>query len=92
MQDLGTVDGDPCSTAYVENIKGQVVGSSGVCFVGGHGFLWERGSIVDLQTLVLPGSDLSVIEAVFINEHGEIAGTGIRPNGDVHPILLQPVD
>jgi len=92
MQDLGTVDGDPCSTAYVENIHGQVVGSSGVCFVGGHGFLWERGSIVDLQSLVLPGSDLSVIEAVFINDHGEIAGTGIRPNGDVHPILLQPVD
>jgi hypothetical protein len=60
--------------------------------VGGHGCLWEGGSIVDLQTLVLPGSDLSVNEAVLINDHGEIAGTGISPNGDVHPTLLEPVD
>jgi len=40
MIDLGTVDGDGCSSAYAINSKGQVVGESLACdFSVEHAFL-----------------------------------------------------
>ena len=58
-----------------------------------HGFLWENeGPIIDLNKVVLPGSALNVISAVFINDGGEIAARGLLPNGDIHAILLIPCD
>jgi probable HAF family extracellular repeat protein len=49
LHDLGTVDGDPCSAAYAINSSAQVVGLSATCDFATvrHGFLWEKGSIVD---------------------------------------------
>jgi probable HAF family extracellular repeat protein len=93
MTDLGILSGGPCSTAYSVNSRDQVVGSAGICFQGGHGFLSENGQpIVDLATLVLPGSNITVNDAFFINDRGEIAGTGVLPNGDQHAVLLIPCD
>ena len=86
MIDLGTVDGDASSTAYCVNARDQVVGDSS----GGHAWLWQDGSIQDLNTLIAPGSGLSVEAAAFINDSGEIYGTGTLPNGDQHVILLIP--
>jgi probable HAF family extracellular repeat protein len=78
MTNLGTVDGDPCSVAFMNNSKGQVVGQSGICGPVDHGFLWENGGpMIDLNTLVHPASDVTVIDAVFINDRGEISGLGI---------------
>jgi hypothetical protein len=58
-----------------------------------HGFLWENGGpIVDLNTLVRPNSDLTVLNAFDINDRGEIAGDGVLPNGDVRAVLLIPCD
>jgi probable HAF family extracellular repeat protein len=88
MTDLGTVDGGPSSTAFSINAQDQVVGVGS----GEHGWLWENGVIHDLNTLVLPGSDLSVSVAAFINDRGEIYGTGTLPKGDQHVILLVPTD
>ena len=48
--------------------------------------------MIDLNTLVLPGSGLTVRDADFVNRQGEIAGRGVLPNGDVHAILLVPCD
>jgi hypothetical protein len=48
--------------------------------------------MVDLATLVLPGSNITVNDAVFINDRGEIAGTGVLPNGNQHAVLLIPCD
>lgn len=48
--------------------------------------------MVDLTTLVLPGSPLTVTAAAFINDRGEIYGTGVFPNGDQRVILLIPCD
>ena len=91
MTDLGTPDGDPCSTAHHVNLKGQVVGQSGPCGVGGHAFLWENGGpVVDLSTLVLPGSNLQLLNAFFINDAGEIVCRGKLANGDRHVCLLIP--
>jgi probable HAF family extracellular repeat protein len=96
MTNLGTVDGDPCSAAHSINTKGQVVGeSSPTCFnvPAAHGFLWENGGpMVDLNTLIPPGSGIDLGGAVSINDRGEINGEGVLPNGDVHAFLLIPCD
>ena len=95
MTDLGTVDGDPCSTAHTINSKGQIVGNSGLC--GGpplatHPFLWENGGpMLDLNTLV-PRSDLYLFDVEFINDRGEIAVEALLPNGDHRAVLLIPCD
>lgn len=92
MTDLGTVSGDPCSVGLSINSQGQVVGASTNCTEYQHGFLWENGGpMIDLNTLVLPGSGLTVINGDQINDRGEIAGRGVLPNGDVHAILLIPI-
>ena len=93
MTNLGTVDGDPCSIALMNNSKGQVVGQSGICGPVDHGFLWENGGpMIDLNTLVHPASDVTVIDAVSINDRGEISGSGTLSNGDIHVVLLIPCD
>jgi probable HAF family extracellular repeat protein len=91
MTDLGVLP--PClnSTADGVNSAGQAVGDTGDCPGGGHPFLSEHGKpMVDLTTLVLPGSDLTLIAAAYINERGEIAGMGMLPNGDKRAVLLVP--
>jgi hypothetical protein len=92
MTDLGVVDPWPCSTAQSVNSNGQVVGDTGICGQGGGPafFSEDGGPMVDVNTLVLPGSDIEVVDAYQINERGEIAGNGILPNGDEHAVVLVP--
>jgi probable HAF family extracellular repeat protein len=94
MTDLETVGSDPNSEAKSVNLQGQVVGSSFDCCGNDlHGFLWENGGpIVDLNALVPPGSDVTITNALDINDRGEIAGNGFLPNGDVRAVLLIPCD
>ena len=81
--DLGTVAGDPCSGANWINSKGQIVGW-GQADCGNnedHAGLSENGGpLVDLQTLVLPGAGVTLTNAIFINDQGEIAGLGVLSN------------
>jgi probable HAF family extracellular repeat protein len=91
MTDLGTQDGDPCSNALNINSKGQIVGGSSDCFGFRHAFLWEHGGpMIDLNTLVAPSSGLTLTQAGYINDRGEIAGAGVLPDGDTHAFLLIP--
>ena len=95
MTDLGTIKDDACSIAHFMNSKGQVVGTSGCTEEGFevHGFVWSQGgSIIDLNDFVPPGSDLRVTDGETINDRGEIAGSGLLPNGDFHAIVLIPCD
>lgn len=112
MTDLGLLYADTAGTAYSVNAKDQAVGVTSVCkFVNPddscngpgyptiyHSFLWENGSIVDLQTLVLPGSGIALscggceIGAYNINDRGEITGQGVLSNGDSRVVLLVPCD
>jgi len=93
---LGALHNDGCSQGYSLNSSDQVVGSSikGCDFVhlsASTAFLWEKGEgIVDLNTLVSPGSDLHLATEGTINDRGEIAGIGVLPNGDEHAFLLIP--
>jgi hypothetical protein len=55
--------------------------------------LWENGGpMVDLNTLAIPGSGMHLADARLINDQGEIVCTGVLPNGDLHAVLLIPVD
>jgi hypothetical protein len=48
--------------------------------------------MVDLNTLVPPGSGINLAAADSINDRGEIASEGVLPNGDNRAVLLIPCD
>jgi probable HAF family extracellular repeat protein len=92
VTDLGTVGGDGCSEAHALNSEGQIVGKSESCdFTTARAFLWENGSMIDLNTVVPPGTLLYLGEANFITDQGAIAGQGGLPTGEQHSFLLIPV-
>ena len=73
------------------NASEQVVGNVGTN--SSAPFLWEDGGpIVDLNTLVSPGSGLQFSEAHQINDRGEIAIGALDANGNNHSVLLIPCD
>jgi len=89
-----------CSRGRALNVRGQVVGGSSDCHNFLHAFLWEDGGpIVDLNTLISPGSGIQLTDAFNINARGEIlakaAPIGFTPNDDAdlgHLALLIPCD
>jgi probable HAF family extracellular repeat protein len=95
MADLGTIDGDPCAFAQGINDRNQVVGDSLPSCDNSdvsRGFLWENGSMADLNALVPPDSPLYIIYAYTINQKGEIAINGIDANSVEQAALLVPCD
>lgn len=91
--DLGTVGNDLCSRAKAVNSQGQVVGGSGDCNVFLHAYLSDAHSpMIDLNMFVPPGSDITLTEADYINDQGDIAGQGVLPNGNVRAYLLVACD
>jgi probable HAF family extracellular repeat protein len=92
--DLGVLPGSPCSYANGVDALGQVLGAVQQCPDLGPrvAFLWENGDMVDLNSLVLPGTELHLIGAVNGNDRGEIVVGGTLPNGDLHAGLLIPCD
>ncbi len=94
--DLGTVGDDPCSIAWAINDATQVVGISSpsdcINFDISRPFLWEKGSIADLNSLIPPNSPLMLYYAYAINDRGEISGNGGDADGNTHAFLLIPCD
>ncbi len=93
MTDLGTLPGDSCSASLALNSRGQIVGQSFSCVANPtfRAFLWENGGpMLDLNTLIPSGSGVQLVDAVNINDRGEIAGSAVLPSGDTHAILLVP--
>lgn len=86
--DIGHLGGG-YAEAYDINNRFQVVGfASGTA--PNQGFLWQRGKMVALDTLVDPASGWTIIDARAINENQQIAGTGCR--ADVcQAVRLDPV-
>ena len=81
-----------CSYATSINAKTQVVGTSSDCVSAGHVFLWEDGSMADLNALIPPNSSLFLQFTEAINDRGEIAGTGSDVNGHQHAFVAIPCD
>jgi len=88
MTDLGNLG--VTSGAASINSKGQIVGASRISRVPSQvsAFLWENGGpMVDLNTLVPADSALHMVYADYINDRGEIAGTGVPPGISVQDFL-----
>lgn len=96
ITDLGVLGGDQCSFASAINAKTQIVGASigDDCTFDNNtrAFLWEGGSIFDLNALIPAGSPLHLQWARGINDRGEVAGSGLDAGGNVHAFLVIPCD
>lgn len=88
MTDLGTVPGDVDSTAYAINDKGEIVGYSVDAAGNGRAFLYDKGAMYDLKTLIDASDPLAAYvtleEAVSISQNGYIAvnGADSRDSGE----------
>jgi len=78
--DLRHLNGDCYNEALAINSKSQVVAISFSCDGSNNRtFMWEKGSTVDLNTLIPPGSSLQLVLPMAVNDRGEIAGVGVPP-------------
>lgn len=100
IHDLGTVGSDPCSRGRGINSHGQVVGGGSDCSNFLHAFVWPgAGPVIDLNTVIAPGSGYQLTNAFNINDRGEIlakaAPLSFTPNDDAdlgHIVLLVPCE
>jgi probable HAF family extracellular repeat protein len=77
------------------NNVGQVVGEAEDGIGSGYGsgyyaVLYSGGNMVNLNTLIAPGSDWTLQDATGINDLGRICGYGIDPSGNTEAFLLTP--
>jgi probable HAF family extracellular repeat protein len=89
LTDLGTLGGAH-SYAYGINGAGVIIGRS--YLESGertHAFLYEAGTMIDLNSLIDPHSGWELFEARAINGRGQITGWGMC-NGSVGAFLLTP--
>lgn len=81
--DLGFLEGDCYSEAFVVGSKGQIAGQSYPCELNSRRpFLWQDGTIFDLNELILAASGFRFTQAFVINDRGEIGGIGTAPGCD----------
>lgn len=96
--DLGTLGG-PTALAAGINDRGQVVGQAelpvtlhpGSNFIetDERAFLWENGTMRDLNSLTRLPPGWRLVGADAINNRGQIVGQG-RLGGELRPVLLMP--
>lgn len=90
MSDLGALPGDLDSFAGGINDEGQIVGQS--CDASGNcrGYLWQHGSIYDLNTLIPPNKSVNVLFGANINNSGQIVGATVDAQGIENAVVLIP--
>jgi probable HAF family extracellular repeat protein len=94
LDDLGVIGGAVTSHGLDINNLGDVVGTLVFDLNNGelnHGFLYRDGMMIDVNTLLPPGSGWVLRDAQAINDVGQIVGFGII-NGQRHAYLLFPGD
>jgi probable HAF family extracellular repeat protein len=84
LRDLGALKGAD-SEAHGLNNYGQIVGAS-----AGRGFLYQEGKLYDLNAWVKDLKGWTIIDAVAINDAGQIAANGLNAAGELHALLLTP--
>ena len=90
MQDLGALSGDAASNGISINDGGSVVGVSLDANFNPRAFLWEKGVMTDLNTLVAGDAPLYLLTGCSINSRGEITGLGLTSTGEIHTYLATP--
>ena len=78
------------STSISINDAGSVVGLSLDANFNPWAFLWEKGVMTDLNTLIAGDSPLYLISGCSINSRGEITGLGLTSTGEIHTYLATP--
>lgn len=86
MQDLGVLSNAISSTAYGINDMTNVVGTS-----DNRAFLVSNGTMKDLSTKVINGSNWTLRVAYDINNKGQIVGWGLNPQGQERAFRLDPL-
>ena len=92
MRDLGTLTGDVNSLALGINDAGDVVGASLDAMFNPRAYLWKNGAMTDLNTLIPPGSPLSLLTACSITSREEIIGFAVDSKGNIHGYVATPSD
>jgi probable HAF family extracellular repeat protein len=90
MQDLGTLSGDVASVSISINDAGSVVGASLDAKFNPRAFLWKKGAMTDLNTLIAGHSPVYSLTGCSINSRGEITGLGLTSTGEIHTYLATP--
>lgn len=94
IQEIPPLGTDANNIAWGMNDNEQVVGNSCTdnTFSNCRAFLWQNGSAVDLNKLIVSDSSLHLILANDINDHGEIVGYAVdASNGETVAFLAVPV-
>ena len=93
IEDIGALSGDLFSEALGINGRRQVVGiscanadGSGTC----RAFLWQDGSMTDLNTLAAPGYANLLTVAQDINDAGVITGRALTPANQRPAFIAMP--
>jgi probable HAF family extracellular repeat protein len=73
------------------NDLGQVVGVMDTGGVYGHGYLYENGTVTDLNTLIQSQAGWTVVNAIDINDRGQILAVLQNPQGVFGAAVLTPV-
>ena len=92
MTDLGALEGDCFSGAFGINARLQITGQSFTCDGVARAFMWENGTMIDLNVFVPPGVNLTLVEVEQINNRGEMFGIGTLATGESRAFLLIPCD
>lgn len=89
---LGTLGGNSSNGVGI-NDRGQVTGDSVTSSGEDHAFLYDHGTMYDLNNLVTnlaSAGFVSLGEGFNINNHGQIVGDGTTLNGDFRAFLATP--
>jgi probable HAF family extracellular repeat protein len=76
LRDLGSLGGN-FSSSWGLNALGQVVGVSSNASFRQRAFLWQNGTMTDLNSLLPANSGWELTGAFFINDRGHIVGNGL---------------
>jgi len=93
MRDLGAFQGSILTVTgccHTINDAGQVVGFAIDPSFNMTAFVFQNGTITDMNTLLPQGSPWYLLQASSVNNAGQIIGFGII-NGEVHAYLASPV-
>jgi len=88
VQDLGTLPGDYSSYGNAINNFGQIVGSSCDMSYNCRGFLWEKGKMYDLNTLIPSNPNASLVLGAVIDDAGVIGGYSYDQTAGIYPAFV----